>query len=65
MEGNPGLSKTRYAGNSLNTVAIEKIQQNFTYLLFCTSVSNKCLEIKIYSTPSLSWLRLALVVSVI
>lgn len=36
-----------------------------TYLLFCTSVSNKCLEMKVYSTPSLSWLLLGRVVSAV
>lgn len=63
VKGNPRLAKTGYTGMYLQRSS--RVLENSTYLLFCTSVSNKCLEMKMYSTPSLSWLRFALVVSVV
>lgn len=51
--------------NKAIALAVVSVKSSSTYLLFCTSVSNKCLEMKMYSTPSLSWLLLGRVVSAV
>lgn len=51
--------------NAAIVLTVVLVKASSTYLLFCTSVSNKCLEMKMYSTPSLSWLLLARVVSAV
>lgn len=51
--------------NTAIVLTVVLVKTSSTYLLFCTSVSNKCLEMKMYSTPSLSWLLLARVVSAV